>query len=68
MLKFFAAFYLRYNLTVFLQSILTDFFAFFLNPLTSYPTGLGAPTFLVENTGSKIVGPRKMTSDPIPEN
>ena len=38
------------------------------HPLTGYPGGLGAPTFLVENTGSKIMGPRKMTSDSIPEN
>ena len=38
------------------------------NPLTNYPGGLGAPTFLVENTGSKIMGPRKMTPDSIPEN
>ena len=33
-----------------------------IHPLTSYPGGLGAPTFLVENTGSKIMGSRKMTS------
>ena len=39
-----------------------------IHPLTSYPGGLGAPTFLVENTGSKTMGPRKMTSDSIPEN
>ena len=48
--------------------IYTYLYIYVYDPLTSYPGTLGTPTFLIESEGSKIMGPRKMTSDSKPEN